>query len=859
MAPYLRNVFVLAFDDKRSVTNWDNAFAMSDYFDEDNCLKDFSVTEHVSQETPRTLFSPIIAVWEDSEEQDLERNKNFSNKNNLELPAVLLSPCVRTSKSELSLRSGSSSEFLESPSLQNVSRTRSTTTLTSEASGLPRKLSLFLPCSPFSVEHTLGNGAFNGDSRDHKKSLSQDEEIASDHSIEEDTRKKQEELDLSCSCNGHGLPAGLTRDSRASLNSPEEETRELNDGIGSLPPEASSTPDLHRNRSACYRNPPKQLCCLLGTNYTPLSTPSSECSSSRFSNQNLQETDHDKENPNEPVQEDECHNNRIETDGRDFSPKSKTAATQPSSSGLTDRQNVLFPTYETGCKQYSTPDLRMKETLPLPVDWRCSQRSLPPVGNALKNEESSARSKNTPRTTSRKKSSSTFLHPDMARFSSSNQSSDGSATSLLRVRSSKASCHQTRRTSFRQKFPHASSSINSSSSSAFVGSSGRSESSFMKSFLSLISPSRLLSKFHSSSKHSVQSTNSRSSSRKRRHIDFPDDDKIVTLNVSGRRFQIRDYFLTIYPNTLLGGKARSLFYDKAKNEFFFDRDPDSFRFIWNFYHSGQLHCPREDCVQSFLDEVDFFGLDITMLCECCWCETFEAAYERLTKRREEQEANEREAAKALHVLDPNASLREKAWVTLKDPSFSHFAKVFYLLSVLMIVISVVANTTETIACDGAIRICKEENEETYFYIDTVCVGFFTLEYVARLVTCPNRPKFIINKMSIIDLLAILPYYIDLLLSMLSFDARLGMNALVVLRVLRILRIFKLLRHSKRLKQLIQSVKDSATELGLIGFLYLVMVILVSSIIYFAELSEDTQFSSIPEAMWYAVITSTTAG
>lgn len=54
-------------------------------------------------------------------------------------------------------------------------------------------------------------------------------------------------------------------------------------------------------------------------------------------------------------------------------------------------------------------------------------------------------------------------------------------------------------------------------------------------------------------------------------------------------------------------------------------------------------------------------------------------------------------------------------------------------------------------------------------------------------------------------------------------------------------------------------KDSATELGLIGFLYMVMVILVSSIIYFAEYSEDTQFSSIPEAMWYAVITSTTAG
>ena len=829
---------------------------MSEYFDEDKCLKDFSVTE---QETPHTLFSPIIAVLEDSEGQDLERNKNFSNKNNLELPAVLLSPCVRTSKSELSLRSGTLNEFLESPSVQHVPRTRSTITVTPEvklpARGLPRKLSLSLPCSPSSDEHTLGNGVFNGDSRDHNVYV----EIANDHSIEEDTYKGHDEFAFSCSCNGHSLSTGLTRDSGASLNFLEEETTDLNNGRVSFP-EASSSPELYRNRSASggCRNPPKQLCCLLRTNYTPLSTPSSECSSSRFSNQDLQEADREKENPDESILPDECHNCRDETDERDLSPKSTSAAMQPSSSGLTNKQNVLFPTLEAGSRQYSTPDLRIKETLPLPVDWRRSQRSLPFVGDALKIEESSARLKDTARTRSRKNSSSTFLHPDMARLSGSNQSSDGSATSLLRTRLPKSSFHQSR-TSFHKKFAHASSSMNSSSSSAFVNSPHRSESSFMKSFLSLISPQRLLSKFQSSSKHSVQSTSSRSSRRKRRHIDFPDDDKIVTLNVSGRRFQIRDYFLTIYPNTLLGGKARSLFYDKAKNEFFFDRDPDSFRYIWNFYHSGQLHCPREDCIQSFLDEVNFFGLDISMLCECCWCETFETAYERLTKRREEREANEREAAKAVHVVDPNASLREKAWITLKDPSFSHFAKIFYLLSVLMIVISVVANTTETIACKGAVRICKEENEETYFYLDTVCVGFFTLEYMARLVTCPNRLKFIINKMSIIDLLAILPYYIDLLLNMLSFDARLGMNALVVLRVLRILRIFKLLRHSKRLKQLIQSVKDSATELGLIGFLYLVMVVLVSSIIYFAELSADTQFSSIPEAMWYAVITSTTAG
>ena len=836
---------------------------MTDYFDEDNCLKDSSVgTEHVSQEIPRTLFSPLIAVLEDSE--GLEPSRKFSNKNNLELPAVLLSPCVRASRSEQSLRSGSSGEFLESPTLPSLS-----CTLVPEekhsAGGRPRKrkLSFSLPCSPSGSKYSLTEGTFNG-SPQGDNSSPRCEETVNDHSNQGDTCEKHEDWDFPCSYNGHGLLVGSVRDSTVSLNYREEEktTTELNNGRGGMPV-ACSTPELYRNRSGCYKNPPKQLCCLMRSNYTPLSTPSSECSSSRFSNQNLQCANDDKDTSlNESVLPDEYHSHKDKAES-DFPPEpSSAAATPASTSALSNRQTFLFPAYEAGCKQHSTPDLRIKETQPIPMDWRRSQRYLAPVGDVLapvKVEESRTRLKSSNRTRLQN-SSSTFLHPDMARYSGSNQSSEGSATSLIQTRSSKASCQKTKQLTFRQKFPQASSSINSSTSSALADSSGtRSRSSFTKSFLSLINPSRLLSKFHSVSKHSVQSTNSRSSRKRRKHIDFPDDDKILTLNVSGRRFQIRDYFLSIHPNTLLGGKARSLFYDEAKNEFFFDRDPDSFRYIWNFYHSGQLHCPREDCVQSFLDEVDFFGLDISMLCECCWCETFQVAHERLTKRREEREAIEKEAADAVHVLDPNASFREKAWMTLKEPSFSRLAKTFYLLSVFMIVVSVVANTTETIACKGVIRICKEENEETYFYIDTVCVGFFTFEYLARLVACPNGLRFIINRMSIIDLLAILPYYIDLLLSSLSLDARLGMNALVVLRVLRILRIFKLLRHSKRLKVLIQSMKDSATELGLIGFLYLVMVILVSSIIYFAELSEDTQFSSIPEAMWYAVITSTTAG
>ena len=827
---------------------------------EDICLKDHSAKEDIAEETTQTLFSPKIKLSlgdNEREEPSVDENKKIRlNKNILEIPSVLLSPCSRrASKSEQNVRSGSPSELLVPPLPLNVPRKNATSGLAlgkqRQVPIFPRTLSLSLSSTPSSSADGIFNGSpLNVYTGGHSSDTPQDDEIH-DHRSSEDENESHAYNELSFA--SHDFLADSSRDSAASLRVPD---RSMPDQDSEAPrlqlPVTVSTLNLHQNTSCCRRRP-RQLCCLLGRRYAALSTPSSERSSRGFSNQNFELNVYEK---NERLRPNECHCCSDNTDENDSPLMSASAATESSLLGL-DEQSICLPRkHDSVYKKHSRPSLRLKKAHTLPSDWKTGQRSInseddfSKVGKSHKSAESALKV-NT--------ASPAFLHPDSARFSSS---FEGSTESLPQSLSSKRFLSSRERTclaSKRSRLQHQPFSIHSfGSSSVHEDPSDRSERSTMRSFLSLISPSRLLSKL-SLSKHSMRSLDSRSHRKKRQTIDFPDDDKLVTLNVSGRRFQIRDYFLSVYPTTLLGGKGRSLFYDKIRNEFFFDRDPDCFRYIWNFYHSGQLHCPREECVQSFLDEVAFFGLDITMLCNCCWHETFEPAYEKLTKRREEKEAAEKEAAKAMHILAPDATLREKVWLTMQEPSYSFNAKMFFLISVFVIAVSVVANTTETIACEGSLTICQEENEKTYFYLDTVCVAFFTFEYVVRLIVCPNRLKFIINYMSIVDVLAILPYYIDLLLECFSVGTSLGMDALVVLRVLRILRVFKLLRHSKRLKKLTQSVKDSATELGLIIFVYLVMVVLFSSIIYFAELSEDTQFSSIPEAMWYAVITSTTAG
>ncbi|XP_068673707.1 uncharacterized protein [Montipora foliosa] len=791
----------------------------------------------------QTLFIPK----ENHNSVDREREKsgdideNFPKKENLEIPAVFLFPCSRKSSipAEQNLEGGNSSEFLFSTPILDVSngiscslpdgKKQEPLSLSSTSSpendvsfkGSPSKRERASRCYTSDNQH--GNENFCVHNGVGQRLSSDYGELLTVGTFEY----------LTDTLIGPSVSTGAL--STAELNTTTTRQQAIS---------VTSTQNLHQSVSpCCLRSPSSKLCCLLGASYTALSTPTSECYSSRFSREQSFEDNGCNEHGRPFQKELLCSE---DTDGRGFPILVCKSAVTKSSDLVVDEQPAFnSPTQKNGSQHYSTPDLRLKRAHTLPSDWEKPHFPQYSVADGKSNPNL--------QTTG----SSMFLHPDIARVSSASEGSAASSSRSLSSQTStyrKRNCHGAKRPRLRRQQI----SIHSSGSSAFGASSDKSEKSTLKSFLSLLSPSKLLAKL-SSPRQSVGSADDRTHRRKRENIAYPDDDILVTLNVSGRRFQIQDYFLSIHPSTLLGGRARSLFYDRAKNEFFFDRDPDCFRYIWDFYHSGKLHCPREECVQLFLDEITFFGLDVSMLCNCCWHETFEVAYERLTKRRDEKRAADKEAAGEIHALSPGASLREKIWKTLEEPSYSFVAKMFYLVSVFVIAVSVVANTTETIACKGALRICQEENQQTYFYIDSCCVGFFTIEYLLRFIFCPSRLRFVIHYMSIVDVLAILPYYIDLLLEYLAVGVSSGMDALVVLRVLRILRVFKLLRHSKRLKKLTQTVRDSATELGLISFVYLVLVILFSSIIYFAELSDESQFTSIPQAMWYAVITSTTAG
>jgi voltage-gated potassium channel len=163
----------------------------------------------------------------------------------------------------------------------------------------------------------------------------------------------------------------------------------------------------------------------------------------------------------------------------------------------------------------------------------------------------------------------------------------------------------------------------------------------------------------------------------------------------------------------------------------------------------------------------------------------------------------------------------------------------------LILLSIITFSVETIPD------LKPQTRAILQSIELVSVIIFTAEYLLRIYVADNKPKFVFSFFGIIDLLAILPFY-------LSFGV--DLRSLRALRFLRLFRVLKLVRYNKAMKHFTSAIKLAKEEILLFIFITLILIYFSAvGIYYFENQAQPEHFSSIFDSLWWAIITLTTVG
>ena len=195
---------------------------------------------------------------------------------------------------------------------------------------------------------------------------------------------------------------------------------------------------------------------------------------------------------------------------------------------------------------------------------------------------------------------------------------------------------------------------------------------------------------------------------------------------------------------------------------------------------------------------------------------------------------------------PSTHWRERTRVIIFEAD-TPAGKTFDVALLITIGLSLLAVMLESVAPIAA------EHGPALRAAEWIFTGLFSIEYLLRLASVPQPLRYARSFFGIVDLLSILPSFLSLI-----FPGSQSMLVIRALRLLRIFRVFKLARFVGEANFLMVAIRSSGHKIGVFLGTLSIMIVILGTLMFLVE-SPETGFTSIPQSMYWAIVTMTTVG
>ncbi|KAI6240906.1 Potassium voltage-gated channel subfamily B member 1 [Aphelenchoides fujianensis] len=300
-------------------------------------------------------------------------------------------------------------------------------------------------------------------------------------------------------------------------------------------------------------------------------------------------------------------------------------------------------------------------------------------------------------------------------------------------------------------------------------------------------------------------------------------------------------------------------YFEKTREYYFERTAAHFPVIYQFYTTGKIHQASHLCPQDLIEELHFYRLNPEKLVGLCSCTAEPMGEDESELQSILDESDEEEPGEFENIRF--GKLRQKIWRLVEEPSSSMAAQVFAAISVLFVLASISGLVLGSIPelqvpsnhsdLNSSLPV-EMEPHPLLIQLENVCIVWFASEYLTKMIVTPRHWKQFTRVLNLIDLFAILPFVMEMILWLINVNAE-------QLRDLKSA-FLKLGRYSSGLQMFGKTLKASSRQLLMMGMVVSTGVVLFASLLYFTERDDPTtEFVSIPAACWFSVVTMTTVG